>query len=327
MKIETVESGVNDDGVATLTVTGRSIELWLDDRAAMPALAGLTATPNWTLTGTPGTIARKIFNDICVTGVINVADRIPFYHSGTLFPAGNIEEPSETITISLEPDSVYNSIKKICDIYHLGFRLVRNNDMSQIYFDVYTGDNRTSAQALKSAVIFNPQLDNLDNTSELTSTAQFKNVAYVFGANGTAVVTADFVDETVEGKDRRVLLVNASDIDLAAGSALTAALEQRGREALAEHRLVIAFDGEIPQFGSYTYGIDYGLGDLVEKQNVDGVTTNMRVTEQIFVSDAEGDRSYPTLAIDTLITPGTWLSWTSNEVWDDVDPELDWNEA
>src|SRR5690606_17136547 len=92
-----------------------------------------------------------------------------------------------------------------------------------------------------------------------------------------------------------------------------------GKEALAEHRVIIAFDGEIPQFGSYIYGVDYSLGDLVEQRNSDGLATNMRVTEQIFISDQQGFRSYPTLTINLLITPGSWYAWTAGQVWDDAE--------
>ena len=50
-------------------------------------------------------------------------------------------------------------------------------------------------------------------------------------------------------------------------------------------------------------------------QSGNGVTNNMRVTEQIFVSDENGTRSYPTLSVDLLITPGSWLAWDANEEW------------
>jgi hypothetical protein len=53
----------------------------------------------------------------------------------------------------------------------------------------------------------------------------------------------------------------------------------------------------------------------------------MQVTEQIFVSDSEGERSYPTLTITKFITPGTWSSPEWNIEWSAVDPDLDWADA
>jgi hypothetical protein len=43
----------------------------------------------------------------------------------------------------------------------------------------------------------------------------------------------------------------------------------------------------------------------------------MRVTEQIFISDAQGDRSYPTLISEMLLSSGYWYGWGGNVFWDD----------
>ena len=338
MTIETVEREKDDDGNDTLKFTGRSLEAVLDNRVAMPALASLATRSTWDLTGLPQDIATEMFDTICLDGDLSSYDSIPFLQPGTVTPAGNIAFPIETITVNLDPDTLYNSIKKVCDLYNLGFRLVwrTNNTLgdyaTEIFFEVYTGDNRTSAQELKAAVIFGEKLDSLSNIKELTSVAGFKNVAYVFAKNGWRVVYANNIDPTIAGLDRRVLIVDANDIDLAAnqteGSPLQLALEQRGQEELANCRVSIAFDGEIPQNSSYKYGRDYNLGDLVELRSSDGKVNNMRVTEQIFVSDKEGVRSYPTLAFDLLITPGSWLAWESNQYWADVavDSSHEWSD-
>jgi hypothetical protein len=150
------------------------------------------------------------------------------------------------------------------------------------------------------------------------SISKTKNVAYVIAKNGSEVVYGNGADATTSGSDRRVLLVKADDVDEAAGPALTAILQKKGADELAKSRSISAFDGEIRQFGDTIYGVHYGLGDLVEMKNTDGATNNMRVTEQIFVSDHEGERSYPTLSLELYITPGSWLA-EGNETWDGGD--------
>lgn len=320
MLIETIENSTDEEGNATLKATGRSMEIVLDDRANQnTTIAGGTSVEFTEIVGTPGNIARYFFDQFCRNNTAVPLDNIPFIQPGSLYPLGSIPEPDYNISFRYEYDSVYNTIKKLCDVYDLGFRLVRNGDESELYFDIYTGHDRTSLQTTNSPVIFSTGLDNLTNTTELTSGAGQKNVAYVFGKNGSQMVYADGVDPTVTGFERRVMIVDADDIDLPVGPDLTAALEQRGKEELANHRVIIAFDGEIPQFGSYEYKVHYDLGDLVEQRTAEGLATNMRVTEQIFISDVEGERSYPTLTINLLITPGTWLSWSASQVWDDAD--------
>lgn len=324
MTVETVETAVSADGVSQLKIKGRSLENILNDRVAIPSMGtGSLTTPKWNITGLPAAIARYIFDQICVVHVNSPNDVIPFYHAGTMFTPGTIPEPSTTVSMSLDFDTVLNVIKKICDIYNLGFRLTRkelpNGAPSEMYFEVYTGDDRTTLQTTMPVVIFSPELDNLSDTNELTSTALLKNVAYVIAPNGTAYVYANgFDSSTATGYNRKAIVVMADDIELPAGTALQAALQQRGQEELAKYKVVIAFDGEIPQFGSYVYGVHYDLGDLVETRSSDGLATNMRVTEQIFVSDATGERSYPTLSTELLITAGSWFAWDTSQYWDDA---------
>lgn len=329
MTVEDIEDGVNEDGEEITTITGRSLESKLDDRAAIdPAsLGGTSIKSKWDLTGLPAASARKIFNDICVLGLLSPDDVFEFYTAGTLLPPGNIAEPADSVTISLDPDTVYNSIKKICDIYSLGFRMVRNPDASQLFFEVYTGDFRTSAQSLLPAMIFSPELDNLSNTKQLTSISQLKNVAYVIGQNGSTTVFATGVDPEVTGVDRRVLLVMADDIDLAAGSPeLEAALQQKGLEELSKYQKIFTFDGEVVS-DDLRYMVDYDLGDIVEQRNADGYSTEMRVTEQIFVQDDDGERAYPTLSVNQVINPGSWLSWNGNQKWSEVPEGVFWANA
>jgi Siphovirus ReqiPepy6 Gp37-like protein len=327
MKVESVQDDVGEDGTKYLNITGRSIEKLLDERVAMPALGGLETTPKWIITGTPGAIARYMFDQVCVHGAVNANDFIPFYTEGTLLPAGNIPEPSETYTMEFEPDTLYNSIKKICEMWSLGFRLVKNGDEGEVYFEIYTGDDRTSGQTSRPAVIFSLDLETIGKVSTLTSTAEFKTVAYVFAKSDALAVYADGYDSSVSGSLRRAVLVKADDIDLPAGPELTAAMIQKGKEELAKYRDIYALDGEIPQYQPYVYGVDYNLGDLVEERGPDGFANYMLVTEQIFISDDQGERSYPGLMMSSIVTPGSWKSRPVAEHWGDVDPVLHWNDV
>jgi hypothetical protein len=323
MTIETVEVSTDTRGQRILRVSGFSLESILMDRIAMPSLTSAT----WPIEDEPADIARKIFDDICRTGVISLDDKIPFLMPGTLLPLGNIPEPLDPIKVDFPPKTVYDAIKAICDVYTLGFRLIRNYDTSELYFEIYSGYDRTSGQATQAPVIFSPDLDNLENTKELSSIESSKNVAYVVSPAGSLVVFPVGVPPDTEGFDRRVLFVDANDITTESVTDVTVALEQRGKEELANYRAFQAFDGEISQSGPYLYQRDYTLGDLVEMRNVDGVINQMRVTEQIFVSDAEGIRSYPTLTMNQFINLGSWLSWEQNKVWFDYEGDpISWSE-
>jgi hypothetical protein len=321
MRVESVEDDVSEDGQKILVVKGRSIESILLDRVAYSATTDTTTTPKWTITDTPAAVCRKIFHDICVTGILDVGDKIPFINEGTFMPASTIVEPVDPITVDLSPTTVYDAISQIAGIWNLGFRMLRQNDMSKLWFDIYVGSDRTTAQTVLPAVVFAPELDNLQNTKELTSVEGAKNVAYVYSPAGFQMVYGTGVDPEVDGFERRVLTVDASDIT-SENPDVTAALQQRGYEELAKNRTYQGFDGEISQNGKYKYGRDYNLGDVVETRNTDGVTNNMRVTEQIFVDDEQGERSYPTLTLNTFINTGSWLAWENNTTWYDLDLDI-----
>lgn len=317
MTIETVEDSVDSDGKIVLDVKGRSLETLLEDRVAKDTMANTVTDPKWIIEGTPGDVARTMFDHICRDGALDLADVIPFLQPGTIFPDDTLNEPGTPIIWEQSPDTLFNAIRAVVDPYDLGFRLVRNFDTSQLYFDVYAGNDRTTRQTLTPPVIFGVHMDNLQNTKEFNSIQNSKNVAYVFSDFGVEVVYGEGVDPDVEGFERRVLLVSASNVT-ADTVDISAALIQQGQEALARSRALSLFDGELNQNGDYRYGVDYELGDLVEMRSIDGVISYKRVTEQIFVDDAEGERSYPTLSMDLFTAANTWLSYTNNpKVWAD----------
>lgn len=318
MTVENLENKDDSEGRSLLTLTGRSLEATeLETRAFRRNMNGTETDPNFVVaTNTPTNVVNSMFNFIMRDGSLNPADKLPFYQAGNLYPANTIAAPDQQITLSIPPMSLYQAIKETCEAYGLGFRLYRGPDTSKLYFNVYTGDDRTSTQTTLPAVIFSPDLENLTNVSEFSSIESYKNVALVIAKFGAAWVYADDEAVSATGFDRKVVVVDASDIDTAAGAVLAEKLQQRGKEELSKYRAMQAIDGELPTNSKYRYGSDYQLGDIVEMRNDDGLTNRMRVTEQIFVDDAQGERSYPTLAVDTFITPGSWYAWDANGVWD-----------
>jgi hypothetical protein len=322
MRVETLEDTVDEEGQAVLKIYGRSIESVLENRVAFNAKTGLEAHPKWVISGLqPMVAASKIFDDICRNGLTDPDDIIPFLVSGVeLFPVDTIQGPTEAVTFELDPQSVFDTIKNIAELYDFGFRLCRNYDHSQLVFDLYTGCDRTSGQTFLNPVIFSPDLENLQNTTELASVAGFKNIAWVYSPVGFQEVVAEGVDPSVTGFERQILMVRADDITSTDPAVATAQMIQRGREELSKHRTFGAFDGEITRNSQYKYGRDYNLGDLIEMRSSGGVLSYMRVTEQIFVSDEQGERSYPTLSAKKFVTPGSWASWP-NLAWQDYEAE------
>lgn len=278
------------------------------------------------VSGLPMDIVRALVAAYCIDGYLDSTDIIPLLALGDIYPIGTNSEPTNEITVDLNISTMYDLVKQLCEVYGMGFRIVRNNEQGEILFSVYSGDNKTTNQTLQDPVVFDSSLDNLLSDTEYISVKDVKNVAYVYAPNGFAIVYSGLADSTSSGLDKRVLHVDASDITLSPGYALDNQLLLRGQQALAEHRTLLAFDGEIPTFGEYIYDVDYKLGDLVEVRNADGYTDQKRVTEQIFSDDVQGEKSYPTLSSELVITPGSWMAWDTTETWDDLPIDLTWDD-
>ena len=326
MKIETVEVEQDEEGRSILRVTGPSLEAVLEDRAAVLRTETGFA-PKWVIEATPVETAKRLFNDICILGSVDEKDILPMTFSGNIIvPASTIPEVIDAIISEIEPKSLFAAIKQLADVWVFGFSILRRYDMSQLYFDVYTGNDRSSSQTDFDPVIFSPQLDNLQNTKSLDTISGAKNVVMVYSEFGSYEYTPEDVNLDIDGFERRVLVVQAEGIEEDTPNP-TIMMDQQAREALAEHRAFTAFDGEVSPRSQYKYGVDYFLGDIVELQNHDGTSQKMRVTEQIFSSDAEGDKSYPTLTVNAFVNAGSWASWTDPTTWEDLsDNPMTWAE-
>jgi hypothetical protein len=319
MMVETVEDHLHDDGILMLHVQGRSLEGMLVERVAF---SGEPVLPVWSMNGTPRNIAIYMFTEICMPGSATIArDLIPFMKPGNIHDLGNIPEYSESIVWDQEPDSLYNAIQSLCKTYDLGFRIVRNFDESELYFEIYSGSDRTTSQTTLPAVVFSPSMDNIQNTRELHTVQQAKNVAYVFSEQGNATVYAPGVDQLIEGFERRVMVVKAQVEE--EETDVNGVLVKEGLKALRDVQPQRLFDGEVNPRTSFVYGVDYEVGDLVEVRNRDGNRTFSRVSEQVFVADTQGERSFPTLAFETLTSENVWLDYANQAtVWEDFNTEV-----
>lgn len=324
MIVKSIDDKESSDGERLITVKGESFESLLKERVAKRS----ASEEVWELTGQPKDVAGDLFATVCLNGALDVNDIIPGVQFGNVLPPGDIPIPTETITLPVKPIELDKAIKVIMDVWNFGFRIIRDDSgTGQLFFSFYTGVNLTQEQSVNKPVVFSSELENLDSIEEFRSEYDAKNVAYVTSPAGFAIVYAPTVPPDTAGLERRVLHVDANDITEGTQEQIENALNQRGREELSRHRMFHGFDGKIGQNAKYRYIRDYNLGDLVEMKNLDGDTKQMRVTEQIFVSDREGERTYPSLEQHLYVNAGSWVSWSEHYVWVDFDSNpISWSE-
>lgn len=283
MMIESVLREESANGGRSLVISGRALTTLFESRAVTPNLPGKLS---WISGGNVGQLVARLVNSICVDGLgLSPNDVIPELY------AHNSTTTSEFVSVSIEPKSLYTALKELCDSEDLGMRIQILEESPKLRFNVFEGVDRPK-------VVFSSTLDNITSESYLRSIGDYRNIAYVWGkdANKVEIVPARGVSVNITGLDRRVLHVDASDIDPTdiTTADYTSQLKRRGLEALAEHEKVNLFDAQLTGLDDYTYDLDYYLGDRVYFMDEDGVRKTVRITEYIWAWDQEGLRSYPT---------------------------------
>lgn len=322
MMVETVEDTVSDEGETLLKIKGSSIETVLKGKTTYNPLLAPNNPQQWKLGDKPQNVINELMTKC--SGLFSM----PFYQSGNFYPADTIPMPDTDTLVNVPVTSLYEVIEEITEKYRLGIRLVRNPANSKIYFNVYTGIDRSSSQTLNSAVIFSPDLDNILNSSYLQSNKDTAKFAYVTNpVTGAQLVYNDDIDWDTEHNrwfTWRGVVVDTSSSDLNPSDPnYWTILSVLGKEEIAKHTRIDILDGDVP-FNAYRYGIDYNLGDYVDMRSDDGITNRMRITEQILTDGPEGEKSYPSFELVQFITPGSWGDWAAQVEW--IDAEGEWED-
>lgn len=269
-----------------ISITGRSVESLLDRRII------------WEQTILSGSLQNgieKLLNENAISPTI--PDRVI---PNLVFEAS--DDPTITaLTIKAQftRTNLYETIKKLCMINNIGFRITLSEETNQFVFKLYSGTDRSYDQFLNSYVVFSTKFENSISTSYFESQKRLKTVAVVSGEGEgldrkTAIVGGGAL------LYRRELYTDARDLSQTVDEVLMseedyiAQLEQRGIEKLAENTLEKTFDGQVDTTGMFKYGKDFFLGDIVQLVAEYGIKAKARVTEIIYSQSTSGIDIYPT---------------------------------
>lgn len=290
-----------------LTVSGQSLVKFLDQREAWfknPDTSEDNLVAEYTLNTTAGqlisdAVEKTVINPIPFTGGyvgVNLdwaRDKLPGLALGMIDDNGEVKR----LTIRLGP--LYTAIQQLAEAEGVGIKLylesARFTTGYVLRFITYRGHNRTSSNPDR-LVRLTPAMDSLADVKEVSSLSEYKNVVYVSYKNSISKHYAEPTLPIPEGFDRRVLMVEAEDIFLTSDH-IAAYRAQTARDAFANNNYILAVDGQITPQNIYKFGIDYGLGDIIELEGFTGAISKARVTEYIRSQDSTGEKEYPTLSV------------------------------
>lgn len=208
-----------------------------------------------------------------------------------------------TVTDKIEPSSVYDIFKRLCDSNLLGFKVELDDSPSGrfLVLSVYSGENRSYSQDSNPYVIFSDNYDNIVSYNYYLELRE-KNVALVISLDDVPELRKVYVYEADSpeptGWDRYEGIVDATSLSRKVDDSpdLTDAeflgvLTARGRDFIKDNTTNAVFDGELDVESQFVYGEHFYLGDIVQCV-FDGKNKEARAVEVVFGVNNEGISTY-----------------------------------
>jgi hypothetical protein len=216
----------------------------------------------------------------------------------------DITGPGTSVARTIPKGDLHKRLLELLEVDQLGLKIIRPGSWSPLGLAspnlvvlIHEGVDRTSE------VIYSYDTGEIESAAYLWSNKKLKNAAFI---SGRWVQT--FISTPDVGYDRRILYVEASDIDQAfttapAGGDLTAvvaAMQQRGIDELSAFNEVALTKAEVSKdTNKVAYREDFNVGDLITIHGDYNEISAMRVSEYVEIEDETGSSGYPTL---TLLT-------------------------
>lgn len=253
---ETVEAAVVENiqmNADEIVIKGRFLESYLDRRL-------IKATTYYT--GNAEDSLRRIVSEMV---------SIPLLQLGT------DRGLSETLVFQATYKPVLNIISKACKATGLGFRIRPDFSARKLYFEVYKGADRTSANAAK--VIFSEKYDNLLKEQYAYDSTQYKTKAYASQLIND-VRTAYEVGGGTGLVLREVHVSTNADTNGKTAAEIEASMKNQGQRALDSKTIRESFTFSTDAESPFKYRGDYDVGDIVHVKHIAwNIDLQLRIAE------------------------------------------------
>lgn len=328
MMVEDHEIDESGDADPVITITGRSLTAFLENRIGIPNNLSLS---NWTYYGgSDYTDSPRVYNFTADTTVNMtkrlIKDQIGSYalNANTTATASNRDgiprtevvstfvgtDPVGAIGTDPEKDMVVDrgpllpSVIKLLESMDAGLKIIRPSPSASgaasivIKFQIHKGVDKSET------AIFSNDFGDLEGTRYFWSNRKYKtsvvvNSAYYIevmrpttgsGGFNERVMYLDASDAIPEGSPRPDGTISSAQV-----TAFQNILKRRGEEALAAAKLEQYLETSITPNSRLKYRKDYNIGDIVYIRGNYGVSTKMRVVEYAEFEDATGESGVPTV--------------------------------
>lgn len=300
MVVENHEINEDVGKESEVKITGRSFESFLENRivGSNQTVDSMSATAEHILPpdNTWNQAVKLVQDHVYESRLVDINDAILNFHV-----MSSVVGIGEVVERTIKRGSLYSRMIELLALENLGVKTIRpgwrsplSEFSANMVLVVHKGED------LSKEVVFTFSSGDIESSDYLKTNKKLKNAA---------LVTGRWLETVVRGPEsdynRRMMHVDASDIDSAFTSAPTgtaktkalAAMSARGKEALAAQKEITFLKAE-PKKNSvvHKYREDYDLGDTITVAGAyDEATSKKQVSEYVEVEDETGRHGYPTL--------------------------------
>lgn len=328
MIVETHNVEQNSSGLPELTVSGRSLESFLENRVLTPIIHG----ESWTVLDqyTPQQmIGLHIWNamvndsgeDPMKTAMINA----PHLAAQNLVVSLSNNQVLPEVTWTISPTTVDQAIRDIQDTFNIGVRTVRpgteisvpyhkitfdvsrtqtrglisielvTDDSINMRFDVYQGTDRSINQSVVNPVIFQSASGHLLKQTHLKSNKLAKDYVVIYRSNGGYIRVPSYYYDPGEPFDPNKVGFQRRVMSLDGGSETETTLIAKAEIELSKNKIISMAGGEASLNSPYKYNQDYFLGDTITFAGNYEPEISMFVNEIVRTEDVDGETISPGL--------------------------------
>lgn len=301
MIVENHEINESETSPTQVKVTGRSFESFLENRIIG---SNRVWTPDFSIVQdyilpddfTWNQAVKMIEDHIDVTLVFDFDDGLPYFEVMT-----DVISTGDSVERFIKHGELYSQLLDLLAVDNLGIKVIRPGIGSPLGYGPNTAIVVHKGEDLSNDVAFSYNTGEIEKADYLWSNKTLKNAALVSGRWLENVVKL-----SSSGYDRRMMHIDASDLDSSYSSAPTGTVRDdvllamyiRGLTVLAAQRNVALIKAESKKDAVlYKYRQDYNVGDIVTVGDPYLQTASMRITEYVEIEDENGENGYPTLSL------------------------------
>lgn len=288
--IRSINKTVDDKGI-TITATGQTLNGLTSQRVVLPyegqADGGYFAVPR--PSATVKTVSAeeiiKTFVSNCMgTNVTDTKRKLVDSTDRDIFQVAPLQNRGIKTNWSSRYSKLDEELQSICEYCDCGYEIYIDFNNRLFVCEYLPGVNRTTSQSENSRVILSKDFESIDNIIYNIDFSSYKNLAYCGGIGDgwertVLAVTPDTVKSIPTGFARYETFIDCGTLETMETDT-TISLQDEGKHQLEEYNYIESLTATISQSGSFKYGEQWNLGDLVTVSDNDlNLCQNMRISE------------------------------------------------